>query len=389
MKKFFGNLYLFLAVLLISLVAIPWNDFSVWGLDFSFLSLLRNNEFYGKGGIVLFFFIFSLIFLLVANSEYKKSGKASNTVAYASLMPLMAVVVAYLLHIGFQAYSDVDLAAGIDFTNIKIIVLAVALAFIILMAIFAHLFLRIFKRAGNGSRLVLIIFFFILAAGLAYGARYYRFTYMSNYGALNPYYMAIVVPVALILYLLHIIVIHKKSSANVDEDVMYRDEVDEVELGEDGLITSKSSQVEPKQEMYQEVNVDPEFSSQKKQRSKPNSIEYYIDKPKMFKPLNPTFDKLVNHVKDFPDVIVKSDEEKITFYLFRRPFLVLMNYGDYYRIAFRDELEEGIRLIIKYPTISKNKSTRDELWFKANNYGDLPKEIIYKIVKQAYDVVAK
>ncbi|MGM0495298.1 MAG: hypothetical protein ACQERX_01365, partial [Bacillota bacterium] len=125
------------------------------------------------------------------------------------------------------------------------------------------------------------------------------------------------------------------------------------------------------------------------QRNKPNSIEYYIEKPKMFKPLNPSFDKLVSHIREMPDVITKVDDEKITFYVNRRPFLVLMNFGDYYRLAFRYGLEEGIRMIIKYPTISKNKSTRDELWFKANNYGDLPKDVVYKIVKNAYDEVAK
>ncbi|MBN2696795.1 MAG: hypothetical protein JXR38_04580, partial [Bacilli bacterium] len=68
-------------------------------------------------------------------------------------------------------------------------------------------------------------------------------------------------------------------------------------------------------------------------------------------------------------------------------FLVLMNLGNYYRMAFKYDLEKGIRLIIKYPTISKNKSSRDELWFKANNYGDLPKEVVYQIVKSAYDNV--
>jgi hypothetical protein len=65
-----------------------------------------------------------------------------------------------------------------------------------------------------------------------------------------------------------------------------------------------------------------------------------------------------------------------------------MNYGNYYRIAFRSELEKGIRLIIKYPTISKNKAAKDDIWFKANNYGDLPKEVIYDICKSAYDSVS-
>ena len=107
----------------------------------------------------------------------------------------------------------------------------------------------------------------------------------------------------------------------------------------------------------------------------------------MFKPLDPAFDQLVAHVRELPNVVTKLADERITFYVDRKPFLVLMNFGNYYRMAFRSELEKGIRLIIKYPTISKNKGTKDNLWFKANNYGDLPKDVIYDIVKTAYDNV--
>jgi hypothetical protein len=59
MKKFFGNVYIFISVLLISLVAIPWNNFNVWGLQLSFLTTLRNNEFKIKLGIFVFIFFFS------------------------------------------------------------------------------------------------------------------------------------------------------------------------------------------------------------------------------------------------------------------------------------------------------------------------------------------
>ncbi|MFA5036199.1 MAG: hypothetical protein WC479_03390, partial [Candidatus Izemoplasmatales bacterium] len=87
------------------------------------------------------------------------------------------------------------------------------------------------------------------------------------------------------------------------------------------------------------------------------------------------------------NVVTKITDERITFYIDRKPFLILMNFGNYYRMAFRSDLEKGVRLIIKYPTISKNKGTKDTLWFKANNYGDLPKEVIYDIVKSAFDNV--
>ncbi|MDY0138686.1 MAG: hypothetical protein RBR50_03210, partial [Candidatus Izemoplasmatales bacterium] len=149
-------------------------------------------------------------------------------------------------------------------------------------------------------------------------------------------------------------------------------------------IVSGEGNLDPTEMVFQDVTVDPEFAKTSNQDNKPNSIEYYIEKPKMFKPLEPTFDELVSYVRELPQVVTKLDDDRITFYVDRKPFLVLMNYGNYYRMAFKYDLEQGIRLIIKYPTISKNKSTKDELWFKANNYGDIPKEVIYNIVKTAH-----
>jgi len=150
-------------------------------------------------------------------------------------------------------------------------------------------------------------------------------------------------------------------------------------------IVSSSDDVDPTNIVFQDVQVDPEFSKMSNQANQANSIEYYIEKPKMFKPLSPSFDELVAYVRELPQVVTKLDDDRITFYVDRKPFLVLMNFGNYYRMAFKYDLEQGIRLIIKYPTISKNKSTKEELWFKANNYGDIPKEVIFNIVKTAYN----
>lgn len=389
MKKFFGNLYIFIAVLVVSLAALPWNDFTVWGLDFSFLSILTDNEPILKVGIVGFLFVFSFIFLLVSNHDYKKEGQVSNVASFAAAFPLLAVGVAYLFNLTFLIYSETDLSLGFNMDNLNALLFIGAGGASLMLILFSHLFLRSFKLVGNFGRFAYTLMFLFMAVAIGVVNYYYLDYQMANYAGLDGTYMAIVVPFALVVYIVHIIIVHKKGEKDVDEDLMYEEELDEVVLGENGLITSKATKLDGSQEIYQEVAVDPEFSRQKNQRSKPNSIEYYIDKPKMFKALNPTFDKLVTHVRDFPDVIAKSDEERITFYVARRPFLVLMNYGDYYRLIFRHELEDGIRLIIKYPTISKNKSSRDELWFKANNYGDLPKELIYKIVKSAYDLIAR
>ncbi len=388
MKKFLGNIYIFFALLLISLVAVPWNDFSVWGVEIEFLSILTDNEFYIKFGILGFIFIIGLIYLLIANKEFKKDKKVSRISTIAVMVPFFAYAVAFLIHLTYVIYSNTNLALGIGMSNLNSVLLIAGGGFILLTLIFAHIFIKSFKKVGKKGRITYFIIFFIYAAISAGAAYYFRFYEATRYETISAKYVILIVPLFLVLYIIHLIIVSKKATISAMDQYTEEEQLDEIILTENAEIVAKTNKANLNEELYQEVKVDPEFSKQNKQRSKPNSIEYYIEKPKMFKPLNPTFDKLVSHVREFPDVISKLEEDKITFYVARRPFLVLMNYGDYYRLAFRYELEEGIRLIIKYPTISKNKSTREELWFKANNYGDLPKEVIYKIVKNAYDVVA-
>jgi len=177
---------------------------------------------------------------------------------------------------------------------------------------------------------------------------------------------------------------HKKT---LQKDVVTKNNKKTMIVSNQQTIVSSEGNIDPTNLIYEDVAVDPEFTKTIASDNKPNSIEYYIEKPKMFKSLDPTFDELVAHVREMPDVVTKLDDDRITFYVDRKPFLVLMNLGNYYRMVFKYDLEKGIRLIIKYPTISKNKSTREELWFKANNYGDIPKDIIYQIVKYSYDNV--
>lgn len=178
-----------------------------------------------------------------------------------------------------------------------------------------------------------------------------------------------------------------KHKNRLQKDVVTKDNKKTMIVSNQQTIVSSEGNIDPTNLIYEDVPVDPEFTKTTASDNKPNSIEYYIEKPKMFKSLDPTFDELVAYVREMPNVVTKLDDDRITFYVDRKPFLVLMNLGNYYRMVFKYDLEKGIRLIIKYPTISKNKSTREELWFKANNYGDIPKDIIYQIVKYSYDNV--
>jgi predicted DNA-binding protein (MmcQ/YjbR family) len=408
-KKFFANFLIFLAMLLGGLAAIPWNDLSQWGVSVSYLS---NHEVLIKSGIGAFLLIFSLIFLLVANHESKNDGEVSTKTGRAAFLPLYIFAIAMMLFTTSLAYYIYLLSAS----TTNLIILG-ALGFITLnLIIFGHIFGSTFRSESNGRRIMHFILLVELVA-IGGGIGYWLLTYqVSNYAAFNSMYFAGIVALAIILYIVHSIVLPAKARDKVEEEEMLseinesgsvalppkakskkktkkdlenqmksQDDRKTIIVSKEQNIMSAEKNIDPTNMIYGNVSVDPEFNRIK--GSQPNSIEYYIEKPKMFKPLDPTFDELVTYIRQLPHVITKIEDDKITFYVDRKPFIVLMNLGDYYRMAFKYDLEKGIRLIIKYPTISKNKSTRDELWFKANNYGDLPKEVIYQIVKTSYDNV--
>lgn len=124
-------------------------------------------------------------------------------------------------------------------------------------------------------------------------------------------------------------------------------------------------------------------------RIKPNSINYSIERTEQVKVKEPRFDKLVVYISDFPNVTTKTDDEKITYYIAGRPFIVLINHGYYYPMIFRHKTNDGKQLMIKYPMIKKNLSRDKESWFIVENYSDLPKDTVYKIIKRSYDLVKR
>ncbi len=414
MKKFFGNLVIVLSLLLVSLVAIPWNNLSQWwGLTVPLLSDNELNIKVGIGGLML---IFGFIFLLVANREYRNYGHVKPSTASASFLPMWMYTIAGLVY-GFIIMLFVYTSAP-DNNNLMILIgTGVVLLNVI---VFGHMLSAGYRRQGNFGRVLLFILLSELI-NLAVGAGYFARMILiddSFYQSMYTFLYIGILGLTLVLAIVHLIIVKSKGKKR-SEEVALETEIDQIRgtkpvsmpakvsgskkgqpvvaqmadgkktmiVSKEQTIVSGEQNIDPTDMLYEDINVDPEFSKTANQDKQVSSIEYYIEKPKMFKPLDPTFDQLVEYVRELPQVVTKIADEKITFYVDRKPFLVLMNYGNYYRMAFKYELEKGIRLIIKYPTISKNKSTRDELWFKANNYGDLPKEVVYQIVKTAYDNV--
>lgn len=422
MKRFFANLILLLSVILTGVVLIPFNNLTQWGLNFP---IVTTYEIYIKGGIAGLMFLFGLIYLIVSIHDQKNYGEVQPSVAQAAVVPLWLFGVAIL---GYVALMQYMYWMWFDHTTPNLIILAGAAAGLVNAIAFGHLVLGNFRKGGVLKKIALFIFALELAGIGGYGAYlvYLKFD-PADYQALNTLYYVAAPVLFLVFYIVHLIVQAASRRRALAEEVETSEPAPRQErpleknapsqvapapapapkhgkkdlrkaeplplqnktiiVDKNQSITTNEQNVDPTTLLFDDVEVDPEFNKTANLDRQVSSIEYYIEKPKMFKPLDPTFDSLVQYVRELPNVVTKLADDRITFYLDRKPFLVLMNFGNYYRMAFRSELERGIRMIIKYPTISKNKGTKDNLWFKANNYGDLPKEVVYDIVKSAFDIV--
>lgn len=430
LKKAFANIIIFISLIVASVVAVPWNNVTQWGIP----ELgLNANELLYKGIAGAFLILLGLISLILSFREKKIYGKNQPSSLYAAFVPLWLLAVCAGLYAAIMMLFDYSWLAQ---DNISLYMLIGLGVYVLNLMGFGHILSSGFRVRKTIEKIFIFVFLIELIAisgGVAY---YVRTVRMTIYDGLNTLYYIGLVGLAIIFYVLHLIILSKKSKNTENELLLEReltqpqallskqDTLERIENAEkmennpdaepvgkrghskkqppalkdprkslivpkEQAIVSGEQNIDPTNLLYEEVAVDQEFTRINNQDKQVNSIDYYIEKPKLFKPLDPTFDMLVEYVREIPSVVTKITDNKITFYVDRNPFLVLMNYGNYYRMAFKYELEKGIRLIIKYPTISKNKSTKDDLWFKANNYGDLPKEVIYQIVKTAYDNASK
>jgi hypothetical protein len=395
MKKIFSNILLLILVLLITLVAVPWNRIDQWGFEIAFLT---DNEVLIKGGVGALTIILGLIFLFISNKQYKDNGQVKNSTKNLAVLPMLIYSVSTMAFTAYLAYS-MYFAVGLT-SLAQLLIFVGSLGAILTILFLGYILVFEYKRVNNFGRFFRTIFLIELVIGTA-AISYWHLNYRvsTSYPNISTRYMILLVPLFLLLFFIYLL-FSAKVSRNYETQKELENDLDmknngknkKVSSDKGSMIVSKeqsiasnSNNLDPTNIVFQDVQVDPEFSRMNNQANQANSIEYYIEKPKMFKPLSPSFDELVAYIRELPQVVTKLDDDRITFYVDRKPFLVLMNFGNYYRMAFKYDLEQGIRLIIKYPTISKNKSTKEELWFKANNYGDIPKEVIYNIVKTAYN----
>jgi hypothetical protein len=429
MKKFFARFLLFFSVLAAGIVATPWKAIVNWVAAVGPIEALAEPlTLYIKGGLGALVLVLSLVFLFVSFFEVKNYGKASKVVLQAVFLPPVIMAIGYLLYAFPMAYQySFDTSAQIFlFSLLPLTAIGLGLINTFIYGIY---FANQFNKGSNKVRLLLFFFAFqLMLVGAFVSYMLFVKTNQGNITMNSLRYYAFMLPLFLVLYFIFLIVSGVKNKKAPVEEVSLEEEVKEIKQqvkdnqakkeepskkpskhelkvqakqqavaqrdGKKTLIVSKQQtiissehDVDPTNLLYEDVSVDPEFNKTQNMEKQISTIDYYIEKPKLLKPLDPQFDELVQYIRDLPTVVTKLADERITFYVDRKPFIVLMNFGNYYRMVFRADLEKGIRLIIKYPTISKNKASKEDLWFKANNYGDLPREIVFDIAKSAFDNV--
>ncbi len=303
MKKIIRGFFIFISLLLASLVSFPWNDTAQWGLDFPFL---QEQEIYIKAGIGILILIISLVYLILANIQKRKLGTASMQNIRVAFIPIYMYTIAVAVYTGLVLYTVY--AATPNALNLMKSAFFGLVAFVLIL--YSHLFIRIFKKQTNFGRCALFILMLINAGVLSYLAFWFRSWGISNelYSIINSYLYIYIIAGAVLGFISHTIIVSIKStiankskekSKNLDQlefkdikkDKSKKAEVtsNSTIVPETQAIVTSENEIDPTNMVYEDVNIDPEFTAAKSSKQ-PNSIEYYIEKPKMFKPLDPSFD---------------------------------------------------------------------------------------------------
>ncbi|MDD3123194.1 MAG: hypothetical protein PHC62_06775, partial [Candidatus Izemoplasmatales bacterium] len=157
MKKVIANVIIFFSLVLMALVAIPWNNLSQWSINLTFSS---DNELLIKAGAGGLLFLLSFIFLFISNHEYKKTGIISKSTAYAAFVPL------WLFSVGAVIYSLIISIFEYSLSNhaSSSLVILVSLSFFELNLVgFGHLLSTGFRTRKNLPRILIYIFLLEIA----------------------------------------------------------------------------------------------------------------------------------------------------------------------------------------------------------------------------------
>ena len=222
MNKFFSSFFVFILVLLVSLVAVPWNDFSRWAVA---IPILENNEIYIKAGVLALAFIFSLVYLFISNREYNDYGHVNPNTARAAFIPMYAFTIGILI---FGASINYALYATTPNTTNLLIMAFFALIAVNLM-IYGHIFGTNFRKESNSKRIAHFVLLFEMAAIASY-LTYWFYTYKlipsGIYTGFNFFYFAASAAFGILMYLIHIIFFTRNKSNSVEEEL--ENEIDEM-----------------------------------------------------------------------------------------------------------------------------------------------------------------
>ncbi|MFA5037467.1 MAG: hypothetical protein WC479_09875, partial [Candidatus Izemoplasmatales bacterium] len=341
MKKFFANVIILLSILTTACVGVPFTAIVSYLPSLSILTS-GYNELYIKAGVGGLMFLFSLIYFIVAmveHSRYEHVNKSTGSAAFLPMFLFTIFALTFTLILALFTYRD-SMSSGTETEKLfNLIVLAAIAVLIVNLIIGGHLLSITFREGKNIRRIfIFVVLLELLGASGAIAYYLYKFYYMTYYPGWYTNYYIVIPAAALAFYILHLIIMSgknhreekyddleqevneiRKSGSDSGHEIAKTDnkpktkqekgrlQEEQVQSGKgkktyivsnEQTIISGEQNIDPTDLLYEEVAIDQEFNKTNNLDKQVSSIEYYIEKPKMFKPLDPTFDVLVAYVRE-------------------------------------------------------------------------------------------
>lgn len=216
-------------------------------------------------------------------------------------------------------------------------------------------------------------------------------TYKLDLG-LNLYCILGVVLVAFILYVvIGIIRCHKNNIEMKEEKPLEVRVINEVEDTSKKKKSKEEEKVEPENSLVtQPTDVVAKDEDLFVLPAPESIIETQIEEKTVIRQLifeKSDLDEIFNTEFEFKNCSMVRREEQTDYYVEKQKFLSIS--ANQRNISFRLDLDSAIKLILRYPLISKDKYENHKLWFKIENIGSLNKETIIEIIKDAYNAILK
>ena len=158
-------------------------------------------------------------------------------------------------------------------------------------------------------------------------------------------------------------------------------------------VVQKKEEIAKKREEL--LNVEEELKSLR-EGVKPVEEEVVVKEPtpKVEKPpknIVPAFKSLINEAKEINGINVVENDKKTNakFLIGKKPFLLMNDTPNDYRLVFFADLDKIANWMIAEPSIVKAKSPKGDNWFKVANKGQMTQELLSDIITSSHQALIK